>query len=192
MLAQIIRTNTSFFPHQLFSYSFKLAFRTIVWNLVRLNQALACCTACGPYWIQRLGWVGPKVSWGFQVFYTGEFELPPQVKQGNKYLCQRSPQIPVTFSFHWTLHLARILHTKPWLCAYWVLALIEHHLIYLLWLGYDLPVLLDPGLQFQPQQKRELSENDWNFIHQKLSISVYTSHLHAFSDTWTNFRFYFS
>ena len=73
-----------------------------------------------------------------------------------------------------------------------VLALIEHHLIYLLRLGYDLPVLLDPGLQFRPWQKRELSENNWNFIHQKLSISVYTSHLHAFSDTWTTFRFYFS
>jgi hypothetical protein len=33
---------------------------------------------------------------------------------------------------------------------------------YLLWLGHDL--LFDPGLQFRPRRKRELSENYWNAV----------------------------
>lgn len=33
---------------------------------------------------------------------------------------------------------------------------------YLFWLGHDL--LFDPGLQFRPRRKRELSENYWNAV----------------------------
>ena len=58
------------------------------------------------------------------------------------------------------------------------MTLIEHHLIYLLRLGYDLPVLLDPGLQFRLRKDRELSRNS---IYQKTNYWR-VRHLHAFSD----------